>query len=377
MHDLHEISQDVIRRGSGDLNFNDIASCKEFCESIATDHYAALQFNPDIGCECIFIEDTIPVTPQLTESFKISSGWIRPSVAWYKSGTFDLKNEIWPNALDGQRDGAFLNGTLGIASLSGHGATRKVTALHGSTSASINFGDIIKDRFTICSVTRYRDGVKNQILSSGLNWIHGHWNGKAGVARYGTVAWHTHTDTADTVEPNTNWVVMCGTNAGSQLKLVNGVDKSNNNNNNNNGGGEGDAELMVNEDEKSDFAIAEVMVWDRGLTSDEMDGVSDYLMNKFGIAPGESAANPVVDLIVRSSTRVDLLSNREVFCQDGLECIAILPSVEMDELQDGWTYLPVKDKCVSRIVLLPPLPISRPCSHNQTKHKNDSLQRDT
>ena len=289
MHDLHEISQDVIRRGSGDLNFNDITSCKEFCESIATDYYAALQFNPGIGCECIFIKDTIPVTPQQTESFKISSGWIRPSVAWYKSGTFDLENEIWPNALDGQRDGAFLNGTLGIASLSGHGATRKVTALHGSTSASINFGDIIKDRFTICSVTRYTDGVKEQILHGGadLNWIHGHFSGMAGVARYGTGTWHTHTVDFNTVEPNTNWVVLCGTNAGSQLKLVNGVDKSNNNN----AVGQGGTELVVNEDQdkKSDFAIAEVMVWDRGLTSDEMDGVSFYLMNKFGITPGESA----------------------------------------------------------------------------------------
>ena len=54
--------------------------------------------------------------------------------------------------------------------------------------------------------------------------------------------------------------------------------------------GEGDVKLVVNsnggeysEEQKSDFAIAEVMVWDRGLTSDEMYGVCDYLMKKFGI----------------------------------------------------------------------------------------------
>ena len=46
--------------------------------------------------------------------------------------------------------------------------------------------------------------------------------------------------------------------------------------------------LLVNggdysENQKSDFAIAEVMVWDRGLAEDEMYAVSDYLINKFGI----------------------------------------------------------------------------------------------
>ena len=52
---------------------------------------------------------------------------------------------------------------------------------------------------------------------------------------------------------------MCGTNAGSQLKLANGVDVGTAN------GGAGDQSLWVNgglvSSQKSDFAIAEVVVW--------------------------------------------------------------------------------------------------------------------
>ena len=73
---------------------------------------------------------------------------------------------------------------------------------------------------------------------------------------------------------------MCGTNAGSQLKLVNGVDVGTNT------GGTGGPSLFVNAgpwpDQKSDFAIAEVVVWPRGLTSDEMHRVSDHLMSRMG-----------------------------------------------------------------------------------------------
>ena len=70
---------------------------------------------------------------------------------------------------------------------------------------------------------------------------------------------------------------MCGTNAGSQLKLANGVDVGTAN------GGAGDQSLWVNgglvSSQKSDFAIAEVVVWPRGLTDQEMRRVSQFLIS--------------------------------------------------------------------------------------------------
>ena len=74
-------------------------------------------------------------------------------------------------------------------------------------------------------------------------------------------------------------MVMCGSNAGSQLKLVNGVDVGTT------AGGTGGVSLFVNGgwyNEKSNFAIAEVVVWPRGLTDVGMRGVSEHLMNRLG-----------------------------------------------------------------------------------------------
>ena len=190
---------------------------------------------------------------------------------------------IWPNAVQGGTDATLSGNGLVEESQSGHGADSEVTALKGTTADTIDFGDVIKTEFTICSVTRYTGVLSksNRILNgggAGANWLHGHHGGKAGVAFYGD--WKTAQ--VRNVDPITNWVVMCGANAGSQLKLVNGVDVGTAND------GTGNVRLWVNGGEYmpggSDFAIAEVMVWDRGLTSEEMNGVSDHLLDKFGIA---------------------------------------------------------------------------------------------
>ena len=94
----------------------------------------------------------------------------------------------------------------------GHGATSAVLALSGTTSSVISFGAVIQSSFTV-----YTGGAKGQILNGDANWLHGHWNGNAGVARY-VNGWQTAVQ--DNVNPDTDWVVMCGGNAGwSQLTL--------------------------------------------------------------------------------------------------------------------------------------------------------------
>merc|ERR1712106_644159 len=119
--------------------------------------------------------------------------------------------------------------------------------------------------FTVCSVTRYTGGTKGRILQGSTNWLHGHHAGAAGVAWY-VDGWKTAVQ--DNVSPDTDWVVMCGSNAGSQLKLVNGVDVGNGAT-----GGTGGQSLSINAGiygQVSDFAIAELVVWPRGLTDEEM-----------------------------------------------------------------------------------------------------------
>merc|ERR1719424_552167 len=198
--------------------------------------------------------------------------------AWYCPGGFDIASNTWQDC-SGNGNTAALSGSGLVKSRSaGHGATSEVLALSGSTSSEIAFGAVIKSEFTVCSVTRYTGGAKGRILQGSTNWLHGHRRGAAGVANY--EGWKTARQ--NNVSPNTDWVVMCGSNAGSQLKLVNGRDVGTAT------GGPGDQSLFVNAgrypDSKSDFAIAELVVWPRGLTDEEMRRASDHLIDRLGMS---------------------------------------------------------------------------------------------
>ena len=198
--------------------------------------------------------------------------------AWYCPGAFDVASNKWADC-SGNGNTATLSGS-GLAEWrgAGHGATNDVHALTGTTSSVISFGAVIQNEFTVCSVTRYTGGTKGRILQGGgNNWLHGHLGGRAGVAFYR--GWKTALQ--DNVSPDTDWVVMCGTNAESQLKLVNGADVGSAT------GGVGDVSLFVNggsyADAASDFAIAEVVVWPRGLTAEEMRGASEFIISRMGL----------------------------------------------------------------------------------------------
>eukprot|EP00964_Phaeocystis_antarctica_P099526 scaffold65379_cov71-Phaeocystis_antarctica.AAC.1 len=228
-----------------------------------------------------------PPPPPPSPSSPLPSAYPGDLNAWYCSGAFDIVSSTWQDC-SGNGNTATLSGSgLAESRSAGHGAASEVLALSGTTSSVISFGPVIQSSFTVCSVTRYTGGAKLRILNGGgANWLHGHHGGDAGVAYY--EGWKTAEQ--ENVSPDTDWVVMCGTNAGSQLKLVNGVDVGTAT------GGTGGASLFVNagkkSHQKSDFAIVEVVVWPRGLTSEEMRGASDHLMNCMASPPPPPPQQP-------------------------------------------------------------------------------------
>ena len=163
--------------------------------------------------------------------------------------------------------------------------------------ASIALSDVAS--FTVCAVTRWPvtdprlDGQGYaRILTNGktgTSWLMGQFYATQsgtekplmGVASFNV--WVTQDPFDSIAGPSnpvasdaTDWVVMCGTNAGSQLKLANGISVTTDID------GTGDKSLWVNGEhadtsDKSDFAIAEVVVWPRGLTDQEMHRVSQHL----------------------------------------------------------------------------------------------------
>lgn len=191
---------------------------------------------------------------------------------------------MWPDATGNYGRPAILSGD-GLRSVTeaGHGAVNEVTALHGTREgASVRFGHVVKATFTICSLTRYTssDAPRRKRILNGQGtgkagqgwWVHGHWAGRAGVAHYGN-RWMT--PSTGTLEDRADWLVMCGSNGGGGGQmLANGVGLEND--------GLGDYTLHINSGwsmpgEASDFAVAEVIVWDRALTDDELRHQSSRL----------------------------------------------------------------------------------------------------
>ena len=107
----------------------------------------------------------------------------------------------WPD-LSGNGNTATLVGDSFVSAVSnGHGANHYLTALEGTTAAAISFGSV-QPTFTICSVTRYTGGTNRRILNGGgRNFLHGHHNGRTGVAYYGN-GWKT--PQGQNVSPNTD-----------------------------------------------------------------------------------------------------------------------------------------------------------------------------
>jgi len=201
--------------------------------------------------------------------------------AWFRHGEFDIATGIWADASGTFGLPAILSGSgLTLVTEKGHGAVNEVTAIHGTQEeGSIKFGHVIRSEFTLCSVTRYTSadaGRKKRILNGeGLlpgqkSWYHGHWNGRAGISYYGGFV----TSTANKLADDTDWLVMCGTNRHAANLLANGAEAGVD--------GQGDIDLRINSGwgmpgEASDFAVAELIVWDRALSEAEMRIESDRL----------------------------------------------------------------------------------------------------
>lgn len=200
--------------------------------------------------------------------------------AWFKEGMSSLAS--WADAAGGKA--ATIGGSgASIVTASGNGATKTVTALRGNTATTVDFGDIVAEQFTLCSVTRYAGSNNMRILDgySPYNFLHGHHNGDAGCAHYGQ--WVTNG--GDQSPSDLNWVVMCSASGGPghSLKLANGIDV---------GiypmASEAPSGIGINvgayaSTQPSDFEIMELMAWNTALADADVIAASNYLMAKLGI----------------------------------------------------------------------------------------------
>ena len=222
----------------------------------------------------------------IVQAASVASAALSEAASWFTMAGLDVTGSAWADS-SGNAPPAQITGTGAVVKTqSGHGAAEEVTALHGGTSTKVDFGSdpLPQGSFAICSATRYTGANKARVLQAkGLNWLHGHWNGYAGVAYYDD--WVTAATGSKNVDPNTDWVVMCGTSDGRGgeanvfLARSDGttvrVDTGSSSTDATTKGSTG---LAINTGsasrEVSDFAIAEVITWHRELSVTELKEVA-------------------------------------------------------------------------------------------------------
>lgn len=208
-------------------------------------------------------------------------------VAWFKS---EMAGSVWPSSV-GDVVGHAERGPVRRQVAAGFGADNPVTFITGAVApdnAGFNFGPALKKTFTICSVSRYAGRHAQRILSSRKhNLAHGHWSAQAPVAYY--QSWRTDhkapphkagnfAPSPAQVEWDTDWVVLCGTSGearmidGQKRKIDSGKKHTT---------WKFDDDLVINvgqnANSNSDFAVMEVITWDRALSVAEMEQTIDYL----------------------------------------------------------------------------------------------------
>ena len=205
-----------------------------------------------------------------------AQGVLQPNIsgmiASYDATTF--ANNVWSDNT-GSYDTDASRGTVSISStqLNGH------DILEGATTDGLRFPTgVLPSTFTLFHLTRY-NGTEARIFQGiTANWLDGFWSGRAGVA------YHDGWITPQTDYHTTNWVLSTSQNS---LYRSNGVTRGTS-------GGSSSKQLGLNYGhytaEYSAWQCAEVIVFNRHLTSAEYTKVEQYLSFKYGIAVGGSVA---------------------------------------------------------------------------------------
>ena len=214
--------------------------------------------------------------------------------AWYTPQSWSTGNNRWEDVSGNARHTTATRGTITV------GTSLGITALLGNTTAGVQFpASVLPATYTLFHVARYTGGARQRIFDGlGLNWFSGFWGwsggGKSGIAYHD--AWLTQESIS---LHGDNWVISCDQN---RIYRTNGVQR-------NTAVPTGSSkQLTINHGyysagESSDWAVAEVIVYNRTLTPLEVSRVERFLANKYNL-PVQAPAYYVLDSVIASSTCV-------------------------------------------------------------------------
>ena len=199
-------------------------------------------------------------------------------VGWYKGEAWN--GTSWPDLSGNGNDCTVTTGTINKAG----------NYIYGGTGDGLRFpSTILPSTYTLFHVARYNGSSKRRIFDGTAgNWLSGFWGGRAGVAHHGT--WLTQYNT--TAFPLDQ--ILISTDQKS-LYRGNGIDLTTIS-------VTGSVErLSINYGvtaEYSDWAVWEVIVYDRELTTGEIETIEGYLFKTYytytnpGVPRGVNYFNP-------------------------------------------------------------------------------------
>ena len=149
-------------------------------------------------------------------------------------------------------------------------------ALQGTPDSRIQLTDTELKSFTLFHVARYVDGSTSNgriftTYSSSHNWLSGFWMNKVAIAYHD--GWLSNPDAAGF---SSNWILSTDK---PRLYRANGVSTTAYRN----VGGSYLPQLIVNSYEPGNFLIADVIIFDRVLSTDDISTMERYLGQKYGI----------------------------------------------------------------------------------------------
>jgi len=231
-------------------------------------------------------------SPPLPPSLSAPSGII----SQYRAAAFAAGQWNDNNINNGQAGygSTLVNVAISVDTAGTYGATCDVSYVSGTAASSIIFAPNMPALpMSICTVSRYTgpNSSRNRIFQStnpNANWIHGHHAASAGIAMYG--AWVT--TNANVVNPNNNWVIQCSSLPAGGVNAVTMVNGALQTTGTITSGFTAPGRIGINTDSTyaSAFGAAELILWNRSLTSSELYTASKYLSTKY-----------CIDITVRSS----------------------------------------------------------------------------
>ena len=193
-------------------------------------------------------------------------------VGWYDWTTWFGQSRQWGDKSDNYALAYTASGTFTMSTLNG------LPVLTGTTTSKIrwDYGPTLPATYTLFHVAKY-NGANRDTIFCGNNqgWISGFSGGRSGVAYHGGIL------ITDPIDRHGNaWVVSTDQNA---LYRSQGIDRTV-------APSSGTGQLCINYSSSysantSDWAIAEILVYNRTLTLTEIANVEAYLFARWGLAP--------------------------------------------------------------------------------------------